>query len=158
MYNQLCVRVPPHLPALHVFLTQRPRPFRAPRTSDDGIFLGHLAAPCSWGSWCVYYYLYDNNTAAGCTRTPIRRVPECISTGQDDFQETNKMNQSETVLIPPFNPKKLSWSLDSTPQCNSVDEWKNLCTSYFCLNLLHSTHLAASIMHALLCCKQIINR
>lgn len=111
----------------------------------------HLAAPRSWGSRCVYYYLYDNNTAAGCTRTPIQRVPERIAIRKGD-----KKNQSHTILIPLSNPKMLFRSLCRSyfPQRYNADYWKNLCISYFCLNLLHATHLVASIMHALLCCKQ----
>lgn len=63
MLNQLCVRVPPDLPALHVFLSQQPHPFPAPCTSHE-YSLGISQSFAPLGSKCGYCFLYGNNT--GC--------------------------------------------------------------------------------------------
>lgn len=91
---------------------------------------------------------------AGCMRTPIQPVPEC--TRQDKSSKSLSSFSTRTYQL--FNLETLSWFscwswtiFSPTRRCWLM---KKRASKPFLSKFIAPTHLAASIMHALFCCKQ----
>lgn len=75
MLNQLCVQVPPHLPALHVFLSQRPRPIPAPCTSQEySLSISQPLTP--WGNVFTDIFTTIMQAAGGHRTSRYLKAPD----------------------------------------------------------------------------------